>query len=488
MDGVVRGEERDNRLCVKGDDMRIPIVFATDENYLFFTCVAITSVARSAGTDTFYQIYILTAPCFTDSTGLLKRVQLRYSNIHIEVVYVDEKIFQNATIHNAHVTKATFYRLVLCDLIEEETCLYLDGDVIVTEDLQELYQIEMGENYLAGCRDIWIDLLSEEDRETRRERTGIPSMDMYINAGVLLFNLKRLKADEMDKIFISQIQQDYLFEDQDILNVCCYGKILRLPAKWNIFTLFMGQAGRMRAAGICEDTLRAFYEKRGIIHYATPMIRPWKRRNCWLCDEWWDIAEEWADEPALQKIKNEINEYEQKIAWDYYVDLCDKYDQIVIFGYTRYSERLCDWIRKRKEDRQIVFGDNSIEKQGQQYDGIPILSLEQIMKWKAAVPDEKTLFLIASQRRGEEVRDFLIGQGINEEHMDFYRRKDENYYLFLDDRYYRDELEDICKREDRDWGVFCRLSLEAIQEKLRRDRAYEGWDETYYLDRWILKE
>ena len=361
--------------------MRIPIVFATDENYLFFTCVAITSMAKSARTDTFYQIYILISSDFVDSSHLLDKLQQRYKNIHIKKVLVDEKIFRNVIIHNTHVTKATFYRLVLCDLIEEEKCLYLDGDIIVTEDIQNLYQTDLGDNYLAGCRDIWIDLLSDKEREERRRRTGIPSMDQYVNAGVLLFNLKKMRSDGMNKTFMEYLGQDYLFEDQDILNVCCYNKIVRLPAKWNLFTLFMGQCVQMREAGIEEDTLKVYQERSGIIHYATPMIRPWKRMSCWLDREWWEIAKEWDNESVFQDIKKRVYECEQKNRWDYYLNLFSKYNRIVIFGYTKYSEQLCDWIRETGAELKLAFCDNNVEKQGENYKGVQIFSFADIMKW-----------------------------------------------------------------------------------------------------------
>ena len=38
---------------------KIPVVFATDENYAFYTCAAITSMAKSADCDTEYDVYIL---------------------------------------------------------------------------------------------------------------------------------------------------------------------------------------------------------------------------------------------------------------------------------------------------------------------------------------------------------------------------------------------------------------------------------------------
>ena len=56
--------------------MKIPVVFATDKNYLFFTCVAITSMAKNAKSDTFYQVYILADQEFTDEEKLLEKLEV----------------------------------------------------------------------------------------------------------------------------------------------------------------------------------------------------------------------------------------------------------------------------------------------------------------------------------------------------------------------------------------------------------------------------
>ena len=218
--------------------MRIPIVFATDKNYLFYTCVAITSLAEHAAKDTTYSIFILMDEETQEAVNWIERLNQTYQKIWVEKVLVDTKALVNATICNNHVTKATFYRLLLDHMLLEEKCIYLDSDIIVTEDLTELYQIELGENYLAGCRDIWIDRMSTEQRENRRLKIGILSMDSYINAGVLVMNLKKIRDDQVQTKFLSHLEKKYPYEDQDILNVCCYGKILRIPQKWNLFTLF----------------------------------------------------------------------------------------------------------------------------------------------------------------------------------------------------------------------------------------------------------
>lgn len=468
--------------------MRIPVVFATDEKYLFFMCVTITSMARSAKADTTYQVYVLTSQDFIDTCCLLDKVQEMYSNIQITVIAIENEIFQNVILHNSHVTKATFYRLVLCDLITEEKCIYLDGDIIVNEDLGELYCMDLGEYYLAGCRDIWIDLLPKDVREERRKKVGLPSMDEYVNAGVLLFNLKRLREDGMGKIFIGHMEKGYPYEDQDVLNVCCYGRIAHLPAKWNLFTLFMGQINQMKQAGISKAVLEAYQKKSGNFHYATPFIRPWERESCWMNNEWWQAAEVWKNIPAFQEIKRKVQENEKEYKWDYFEELCSKYSNIVIFGYTKSGRELFDWIKKIDTVDSIMFCDNNTKKQGETYKGIRVFSFQQILEKCMYGQRNTLLFVIASQNRSEEVQEFLAVHGIPENRRVTYRQKDSNYYLYLDKRYYMYELQEICKKENKDWKVFCHLELEEIQKKLQSDGECQEWVSRYHMKNWLLKE
>ncbi len=225
--------------------MDIPVVFSTDENYLFYTVIAITSMAEHAGRDTFYRIYLLVSGKLEKGHPLLTQLQERYGNIGIHLLPVDEDAFGGVHINNPHVTKATFYRLLLSELLRDDICIYLDSDVIVNTDLQQLFRTQLGDAYIGGVRDLWIDFLPDADRERRRERSRIPSMDQYVNAGVLLFNLKNLRRDHMAERFRAHMEIDYPYEDQDILNVCCYDRIVHLPARWNLFTLFMGRLGEM---------------------------------------------------------------------------------------------------------------------------------------------------------------------------------------------------------------------------------------------------
>lgn len=98
--------------------------------------------------------------------------------------------------------------------------LQLDVDTIVNDDLSELYNIDMKDNWFAMVN----------------ESTGTykPYGDKYYNAGVVLVNLKQLRADNADdKLinFINTIKVPYI--EQDAYNIIGKDKIIELPTRFN---------------------------------------------------------------------------------------------------------------------------------------------------------------------------------------------------------------------------------------------------------------
>ena len=61
---------------------------------------------------------------------------------------------------------------------------------------------------------------------------NIPTMNDYINAGVMVMNLKKIRDDKMDKKLKSFV--GILTDDQDIINKVFYGKIKLIHPKWNL--------------------------------------------------------------------------------------------------------------------------------------------------------------------------------------------------------------------------------------------------------------
>lgn len=459
---------------------KIPVVFATDENYAFYTCAAITSMAKSADCDTEYDVYILVNDTFPKQS-ILNKIPSRFPNIKLKLLRVASGMFQNVVINSKHVSRATFYRLMISELIDADQCLYLDSDVIVTEDLWPLFSTSLDGYYIAGCRDIWMDMLSEEKLEEMRRSIGIPTMEEYINAGVLLMNLREIRESGLDRVLMQHLNADYPHEDQDILNVCCLGKIKRLPAKWNVFTIFLGKIEEMRARGISEAVIQAFLAKKGIIHYATPNLRPWEHFFCWASQEWWETASEWKEESLYQDLKEKVQKRDDERPREDDIKKCQGYQRIIIFGFTHYGKEVCDGLLKHDFQGKLVFCDNDLCKQEKTYKGIETISLEAAKRIPGA------LFFSSSQCRSAEVKQMLLDAGIREEDILCYRRRKREYYLYLDSRYYLDELKDIFLWEyGPDMGCYVE-DLQEMRQKLSDKAVWQDWYEKYYLEDWILK-
>ena len=127
--------------------------------------------------------------------------------------------------HISHTSYATYYRLQLPSLLSDyDKCIYLDVDTCVCVDLTDLYQTNMSDYYIAGVIAAGY-LYPEENVQKKTAELEIDNLEAYINAGVLLMNLRKMRNDHMDDVFQKLMARKYTSQDQDILNKACYGHI-----------------------------------------------------------------------------------------------------------------------------------------------------------------------------------------------------------------------------------------------------------------------
>ena len=225
----------------------------------------------------------------------------------------------------------------------------------------------------------------------------------------------------------------------------------------------------------------AFLAKKGIIHYATPNLRPWEHFFCWASQEWWETASEWKEESLYQDLKEKVQKRDDERPREDDIKKCQGYQRIIIFGFTHYGKEVCDGLLKHDFQGKLVFCDNDLCKQEKTYKGIETISLEAAKRIPGA------LFFSSSQRRSAEVKQMLLDAGIREEDILCYRRRKREYYLYLDSRYYLDELKDIFLWEyGPDMGCYVE-DLQEMRQKLSDKAVWQDWYEKYYLEDWILK-
>ena len=101
-------------------------------------------------------------------------------------------------------------------------------------DIGELYDIELGDKVIAARVDPKVAHVPEFVDYVEKA-LGVPAKE-YVNSGVLLMNLKKLRKLHYVTQMTDLIKEDVdlVAPDQDYLNVILKGQIMHLPKEWNL--------------------------------------------------------------------------------------------------------------------------------------------------------------------------------------------------------------------------------------------------------------
>ena len=209
--------------------MTIPVILSADNNYAGQMYVTILSILDNSR-DSHYYFY-LTVPDDFSSENKKKLIKLitKYGAKFVFITLKDEFDGVQRTIKR--ISTPTYYRLLAANFIplNFDKCIYLDVDTCVCSDLKCLFEIQLDDNYLASV----IEPPIAKPSEIRAKELNLPSCTSYINAGVLLMNLKKIRDDNLTDKFKILCKQKFPNQDQDVLNIACYGHIKTIPCKFN---------------------------------------------------------------------------------------------------------------------------------------------------------------------------------------------------------------------------------------------------------------
>lgn len=209
----------------------IPIIYAG--NYGIFDGILISALSVIESSSEPVSIYLFTMDLTEQNERFLPftKNQADYidklckeKNPESSATLVDIGELYKATLLNSpnavtSYTPYTFLRL-FADKIDflPSKVIYLDADTIVARDIKELYDIDLGDNELAGS----LDYYGKWFLGAR-----------YINAGVLLLNLDRIRETGLFEKSIKLLNEKKVFlPDQTALNRLAVGKMI-IDTKFN---------------------------------------------------------------------------------------------------------------------------------------------------------------------------------------------------------------------------------------------------------------
>ncbi len=201
--------------------------------------------------------------------------------IKIDVTDLYEKEFKNCKNESAYCTPYTLLRL-LSDLVPEipDKILYLDIDMMAGDDISKLYNIDITDYEYAAVKEKYGSVFLYPD---------------YINAGMLLLNMKKIKETRLLEKARNLIKnKKMLFADQDAIYYSTTKKLL-LPRIYNEQSKFNK-----------KDTVICHFCKRLLV-WPYPRIENYKQ---WHIKEVHEILKCYAFDDDLNEYMEFKKEYE----------------------------------------------------------------------------------------------------------------------------------------------------------------------------------
>ncbi|MCD7813359.1 MAG: glycosyltransferase family 8 protein [Lachnospiraceae bacterium] len=231
----------------------IPIFFTTDENYAPWLDCAIRSMEEHASEAYRYQIIVLHQDLTKESqdkiaSGVHTPFEICFVPMERELAGITDRTENR--LRCDYFTLTIYFRLFIADRFPEyDKGIYLDSDIVVPGDISELYQVELGDNIIGACADRSIAPVPELV-EYVENAVGIP-IDQYINSGILLMNLKKMREVGFCDHFLRLLHTfhfDCLAPDQDYINAMCSGKIVYLDETWDVMPPMGGEKNEVLPA------------------------------------------------------------------------------------------------------------------------------------------------------------------------------------------------------------------------------------------------
>lgn len=274
----------------------IPVMFCFDTNYVIPAAVAFYSLMEHANKEYNYTFYVLHSDITEYQQLKLKDTLKEFKNCKLEFIDMNHKLddFWENNYKGGHFSKEVMYKLLVSSIFPNlDKIIVSDVDVVFLGDITESYfAIDTDDKeYIAGVKPIgkvasylqnYKGLWTEEEIDKLGEICG----------GYLVMNLKKIREDNMENVFLDSLEKDgYRLNqmEQDIFNITCYGKIKHLHLKYvacsYMWDYYKTKEDMKTDINYKEIEIKEAMENPVQLHYATS-TKPWKNPDCTKADIW----------------------------------------------------------------------------------------------------------------------------------------------------------------------------------------------------------
>lgn len=278
----------------------IPIFFTIDDSYAPFLAVALNSAIKNSDPQRNYKAIVLYQDLGADNISRLQALKTENFKIELMPIRANMEALDDRMSNRLrcdYFTLTIYFRLFIPSMFPQyDKGIYIDSDVVLTDDIAKLFDIDIGENYIGACNDLSIADIPPLVAYTEKA-VGVNAKE-YINSGVLLMNLKKMRDDDLEGHFLSLLNKyhfDSIAPDQDYLNAMCNGKIYYLEEKWDTM----------------PNDAKPMLTETSLIHYNL-FSKPWCYDGIQYEEQFWNYAQDCGFIDEIREFKASYTEDKKK--------------------------------------------------------------------------------------------------------------------------------------------------------------------------------
>lgn len=255
------------------------IVYSSDENYVQHMAVSMLSLYKTNSSVTDLNVFIISNDITNESKAKVDQLAQEQER---SVCWIDFAPYKKQLSLDMEwpISISSYARLFLAQMLPDscERVIYLDCDTVVNDSLEALWNTDMNGCAVAGVK----DLVTADFKK----RIGLNVDDVYINAGVMLVDLKCWRNNAILSKFIDFINKRkgrVTHHDQGVVNGTLKGSIYVLSPRYNSMTPYYTNRYKNLLSFYnlksyySVDEIHEAVENSAIIHYTPEFVgRVWE--------------------------------------------------------------------------------------------------------------------------------------------------------------------------------------------------------------------
>jgi lipopolysaccharide biosynthesis glycosyltransferase len=245
------------------------VIASSDDNYSYPLGVMFISLLENTKSPERFHLFIIDGGITNKKKDDL-RLEVEKRGSQLTFLAINDEIYANFPTR-AHISAPAYYRISIPELFDGSVtrAIYLDCDLIVKNDLQLLWDIDLKGNAIAAAENI---------SGTTYKASGLKQSD-YFNSGVMIIDLDVWRENDIsNKVRNFKIEHPELIctNDQCALNGVFKGQWKRLPLNWNFQSGLYRTSNQTKKIIVNNDSTNPIWSPY-IIHYigwSKPWIRP----------------------------------------------------------------------------------------------------------------------------------------------------------------------------------------------------------------------